>query len=176
MSSWSRLLSNFLPRRATAADVGCLYRLLLGRDARPSELNAQAGRNVLSLVAELSTRWDHRELMRGALAEDVSWLYREMLHRIRESDDVIACRVGRPLLEAALEFARSEEFRAKARAATADDVEALYRQVLKRSPENASAVTSRVGLPLLDVALGVFDSPEARARQRIHVATDLRPA
>ncbi len=56
-----------------------------------------------------------------------------------------------------------KKYRTRARASTAADIEALYRRVLGRQPENDAAVTDRVGLPLLEVAVEIFESSEARA-------------
>lgn len=166
-SVWKRLASRVAPRRATPADVAFLHRLLLGRDPHPGELEACAGQDVVCLMADLATSWDHREIMRRALVEDIAWLYRELLRRGPENDDVVARRVGRPLLDVVLEFAQSEELRVRARTTTAADVETLYSRVLDRQPESAAAVTTRVGLPLLDVAMEVFQSPEVRTRRDV---------
>jgi hypothetical protein len=167
-SPWSWLRSK-IGRRAAPDDDEYLYRLLLGRAAGRGELAAHSGRDVVSVVSDLARSRAHREIMRATLEEDVAWLYREMLRREPEGADVVARRVGRPLLEVVLEFTRSDEYRARARAATAADVETLYQRVLHRPPEDAAAVTTRVGLPLLDVAKDVYQSAEARAMQGIEV-------
>lgn len=47
--------------------------------------------------------------------------------------------------------------------ATADDVVRLYRQYLRRDPENSGAIAGRVGRPLVDVELEIATSDEAIA-------------
>ncbi len=108
-SGWGRLLSRVAPRRATPDDVAHLYRLLLGRDARASEIASCAGEDLLAVVTDLAGSWAHRDFMRTTLDSDVAWLYRTILQREPESDDVIARRAGHPLLDVVLEFVRSEE-------------------------------------------------------------------
>jgi hypothetical protein len=151
-------------------DVTFLHGLLLGRDASPTELAAQTGEDLVSVVTTLARSSAHREFMRTVLDEDVVRLYRAILQRDPENDDVVAQRVGRPFFEVALELARSEEFRTRARTATAADVESLYRLVLGRPPESRAVVSARMGRPLVDVALDVVQSAEARAAHRMEIA------
>jgi hypothetical protein len=95
--------------------------------------------------------------------EDVRGLYRELLHREPESEEAISFRRGRPLLDVALEFARSDEFLARARHTTDGDVCRLYRELLHREPESEEAISCQRGRPLLDVALEFAWSDEASA-------------
>jgi hypothetical protein len=134
-----------------------------------SEIAAYTGQDLLSVVTDLATSSAHREFLRLTREEDVIWLYRALLKRAPENDDVVARRVGRPLLEVVLELAGSDELHARAPRTTAADVETLYQRLLQRAPESETVVASRVGLPLLNVAIDVFQSPEARAIQGMDV-------
>lgn len=164
-SLWNRLRSFAQPRRATPADVTYLHQLLLERAPRRGELTAFDGEDVISIVSELARSWEHREAMRAAVPSDVARLYRTLLRREPESDEVVAARVGRPLLDLVMEFAHTDEFRLRASGATASDVYTLYDRLLSRKPENESVIRNRVGLPLLDVAIEIGQSREALTRQ-----------
>ena len=56
----------------------------------------------------------------SATDEDVFTLYRELLGREPESDDAVAGNRGQPLLDVALKFARSDEYRARLHPQTPD--------------------------------------------------------
>lgn len=164
-SLWSRIRSFGQPRRASPIDVTYLHELLLERAPRRGELSAYDGEDLISVVSELARSWEHREVMRAALPSDVARLYRGLLRREPESDEVVSARVGRPLLDLVMEFAQTDEFRGRVNGATESDVYALYARLLNRKPENESVVKARIGLPLLDVAIEIAQSREALTRQ-----------
>ena len=161
---WQRLLSSLAPRRATRADVYFLHQLLFGRDPRAGEIEVFEGDDLLRLVAELADSWEHREWMRRAQAPDVLQLYRTLLRREPETDLVVEHRIGRPLLEVIRELAQADERQSMSATTTPADVERLYQAFLNRSPEQPAAITSRVGLPLTEVAIEIGRSPEAWLR------------
>src|SRR5258708_300586 len=115
-------------RKATRDDVVALYRELLGR-APESEaaIATMVGRSLLEVAVELARSEEFRSVARTTTDKDVITLYRNVLGREPESKAVVSGNLGRPLLEVAMEFARSEEFRALKRGATEQDVVALYR-------------------------------------------------
>lgn len=164
-SLWSRLRSFGQPRRASPVDVTYLHELLLERAPRRGELSAYDGEDLIGIVSELARSWEHREVMRAALPSDVARLYRALLRREPENDEVVSARVGRPLLDLVVEFAQTDEFRGRVNGATESDVYVLYERLLNRKPENESVIKTRIGLPLLDVAIEIAQSREAVTRQ-----------
>lgn len=95
-----------------------------------------------------------------ATPEEVLELYRELLGREPENADAVAESVGKPLLKLAIQFAKSEEYRAKVRPASSDDVRDLYLKLLNRVPESAVAIDERVGRPIIEVAVELAISEE----------------
>ena len=161
-------------RKATRDDVIALYRDLLGR-APESEASiaAMVGRSLLEVAVALARSEEFRTIARATTDKDVVTLYRDVLGREPESKAVVSGNLGRPLLEVATEFARSEEFRALKRGATENDVVALYRDLLHREPESAAVVSARLGRPVLDVALE-FARSEEFLRRHLFQASGIR--
>src|SRR5579863_1690461 len=98
----------------------------------------------------------------AATSGDIVRLYRDLLGREPESPAVIEERLGRPLLEVAMEFGLSEEFR-RVRAslgATREEVVRLYNLLLERSPESDAAIDEKTGRPILEVVAEIANSEE----------------
>ena len=99
-----------------------------------------------------------------ATRDDVVRLYRDFLGREPESAAAVDSRVGRPLVEVAIESALSEEllerFRAlsASAAATREDVIRLYSLLVERKPESETAISERVGRPILDIVTEIVGS------------------
>jgi hypothetical protein len=90
----------------------------LGREPEnDAAVAAHVGGDILALATNLVASEEHRNLMRAVRAEDVIRLYREILGREPENDATVAAHVGRPLFDVAMDFAHSDEFRARARRA-----------------------------------------------------------
>ena len=120
----------------TRTDVVTLYREMLGREPESEEVvAARCGQPLLDLALEFARAEEFRSLARCTTREDVVTLYREMLGREPESEEMVAARCGQPLLELVLEFTRAEEFRSLARSTIREDVVTLHREILGREPE-----------------------------------------
>ena len=84
---------------------------------------------------------------------------------------MLSLNVGRPLLELAIGFARSEEYRAIVRQTDDDDIARMFRTMLRREPESEDVLASFRGRPLIEVAVDLASSPEYRSGILIDATT-----
>lgn len=110
---------------------------------------------------------DDRQLGAGlATVDDVLCLFRKLLAREPETDQVLDRWVGRPVIELAADIALSDEFFARVRAlsgspgATREEVIRLYDLVLGRKPESEAVIDDRIGRPILDIIAEAANSRE----------------
>ncbi|MBV9286732.1 MAG: polysaccharide deacetylase family protein [Hyphomicrobiales bacterium] len=101
-----------------------------------------------------------------ATPNDVIRLYRDLLGREPESDQVIQGRLRQPVVDVALDIALSKEFFARVRAmsagpeATREEVIQLYRLLHERKPESEQAVAAQIGRPIVDLVADIVNSSE----------------
>jgi peptidoglycan/xylan/chitin deacetylase (PgdA/CDA1 family) len=102
----------------------------------------------------------------AATRGDVLRLYRELLAREPESDLALERRVGRPVVDVAMDIALSKEFFARvgalsdSRGATREEVIGLFGLLLERKPESEMVIGERVGSPILDLVTEIAKSSE----------------
>ncbi len=102
----------------------------------------------------------------AATHDDVQRLYRALLAREPESELVLERRVGRPVVDVAMDIALSKEFFARvgalsdSRGATREEVIRLFGLLLGRKPESEAVIEERVGSPILDLVTEIANSSE----------------
>ena len=142
-------------------EIAFLYRCLLGREPRQEEIvTAGKIRKPSHLIAVLLASEEFHAKVCLATDRDVVSLYHELLKRLPESEDMVSLNVGRPLLEIAIGFARSEEYRAIVRHTDDDDIVRMFRAILGREPESEDVRASFRGRPLVEVAIELARSQE----------------
>jgi len=98
-------------RNATVGDVLRLYRDLLHREPESAQVVAEKqGRPIIDVAIAFAQSPEYLARAQSATAEDVSRLYRDLLHREPESAQVVAEKQGRPIIDVAIAFAQSPEF------------------------------------------------------------------
>lgn len=102
----------------------------------------------------------------GISEEEIARLYRELLGREPHSREEIGLWKGKPILDTALDFARSAEHRARVRGAEEEDVTRFYREFLGREPTPERDPQWR-GVSIDKLALTIAKSEEATRRQAI---------
>jgi hypothetical protein len=106
----------------------------------------------------------------AATSDDIVRLYRNLLAREPESPVIVGERVGRPLLDVATDIALSEEFSGRVRASSAgttdEEVIRLYDLLLERKPESETAISEKVGRPIIEIVAEIALSEEFLARVR----------
>ena len=142
-------------------EISFLYRCLLGREPRQEEI-VTAGKILKPshLIAVLLASDEFHAKVCLATDRDVVSLYHELLKRLPESEDMVSLNVGRPLLEIAIGFARSEEYRAIVRHTDDDDIVRMFRAILGREPESEDVRASFRGRPVVEVAIELAKSQE----------------